>query len=609
MQEPGNRRRLLAAHRTMSAHPLPVALLALFCLLPVAALPGQAATLTVHVRDGQTRAPLAGAFVMVGLFEGDPFDGNVGWTDGAGNVVFDDPSLDRPQTVTAGAANLGYTTLYGAALAELTLPLFPAVMDTMMGGTRTEVQGTVTHIAVTNNDGNLDIALIMPAVNASDYLFQDMYPYWTAPDVVSFPVIGPVVMPGNTFMPDQVEYLFFHFSKSPWHMGVPGGRPVTFFSASARIAISDLIGGTAMQNMVVREVGVERDVYVGGPMQLTIDSDLDLTRSLTARFDDVPSGDSLLVVSGALFTSGGQELALGYDTRGGLVEDGTSFLLSSREPGGDISDAVNVAVGAHSDTSRALTYSAGIVDRSGFVPPYTVVFDSWMRLPEVTQNGHYFSWEDPTEPGVSPSPTWTRSNLGLRPIDPADSTMAVSAYWRVYAPAGPRHFVLPVLPAGAPGPPGGLPDPSQTPEADQLCWTFVAADPVGTGAQIVQDFIHEATHWTQRWVPIEMGTTGAVTDPLLAEGVIDLRAVPNPAASETRLTWSSAAPGAATLELRGPDGRLVQRFPAALSGADLRWDGHDAQGRPVPAGVYWVTLRRAGELLGSRRVVWLRSAP
>jgi hypothetical protein len=590
------------------SHPARRCALAAIGLLVLLATNGaRAASLTVHVSDGQTGAPLAGAFVMLGLYEGDPFDGNLGWTDAAGTVHFDDPKLAGPQTVTAGAADFGYTTLYAAALGEVSLPLFPAVMDSTLGGRRTHIEGTVADINFTNNDGKLDIALVMPAIDPTGYIFQDMYAYLSAPEPVTFP-IGTVTMPGNTYMPDQVELLFAHFVKTPWRMDVATGANLTFFSATARIAISDLLGGTVAQNMVVRELGVERGIQVGGPMQLTIHSDIDLTRTLTASFINVPPGNNLLAVSGAQFTSGGRDLAVGYDTRGGLVDSVSSFLLSSCAPTLDLQDAVNIAVGAYADSSLALAYSAGILDRSAFVPPHTSVFFSWMLLPVISQDGHYFTWQDATNPGVSPAPTWTRSNLGLRAADPADSTVPVSTWWRVYAAAGPRHFVLPQLPAVAPGPPGGLPDPNETADDDQLYWSFVAADPSGTGAEIVTDFIHEATHWTQRWIGITpFPTTGAPEPPIRP---FALEVTPNPAAGETRLRWSVEAPDGATLEVRGVDGRLVRGIPLSGAGGETRWDGRDAQGRRVPAGIYWVRLTHAGARLdGARRLVWLRGSP
>jgi hypothetical protein len=570
----------------------------------------QAATLTVHVKDGQTGSPLTGAFVMLGIYPGDPFYYNVGYTDGGGTVVFDDPSLTGAQTVTAGARNFGYTTLYRAALDEVTLPLYPVVLDPTMGGTATTITGTVASVETVSNDGYLDAALVLPAVSVSDYVFQDMNPYYAPWELASFPIAGEIALPTNLYLPDQVELLFFHFSRTPWRMDVPGDRVHTFFSVSARVAIADLLAGaeSALQNMEVQEVGVERDVQVSGPMALQVTSDLALTRSVTAHFYGVPSGDEILAVSGALIDGGDRELALAFDTRGGLIDTASVVELASRAPGGDLSDATNVVLGAYADSSVAVRYSAGIVDREGFVPPHTAVFQNWMLLPVLTQRGHYFAWEDPTNPGVSPSPTWTRSNLGLRAIDAADTSVAVSTYWRVYAPAGPRNFLLPLLPETAPGPRGGLPDPDETADADQLYWTFVATNSSGTGAEVIDDFIRGATHWTQRWDPIQEFSTGVDDGSPIPPSIV-LQAAPNPAATEVRLRWSTALTGNGRLELRGPDGRLIRGFGAPLAGAQVRWDGRDAQGRPVPAGVYWATLLRAGERLAAQRVIWLRTAP
>jgi len=392
----------------------------------LAGLAANAATLTVHVKDGQTGAPLSGAFVMVGLYPGDPFFYNVDHTDGTGTVVFDDPALAGPQTVTAGARDLGYTTLYEAALGELTLPLFPALLDSTLGGTATPLSGTVTSIETISNDGYLDAALVLPAVSVSDYVFQDMFAFVAPWEPASFPIVGEVPLPSDLYLPDQVELLFFHFSRTPWWMNVPGERSATYYSISARVAIADLIAGaeSALEKKEVREIGVERDVWVSGPTEMEITSDLAVTRSLTTRFYNVPNGSEILAVSGALIDDGGRELALGFDTRGGLIDTVSVFELATRAPGGDLDDATNVALGAYADSSVALRYSTGIVDRAGFIPPHTTVFEDWMLLPTLNQRGHYFAWEDPTNPGVSPAPTWTRSNLGLRPIDPTDSTVA-----------------------------------------------------------------------------------------------------------------------------------------------------------------------------------------
>ncbi len=571
-------------------------------------LPATAETLVVHVRDGQTGMPLGGAFVMVGPFAGHPFAGNVAWTDAGGTVVFEDEILAAPQTVTAGAEGFGFTTVCERAIGEITLPLFPAVLDATMGGTATHVEGVVNNIATVNNDGRFDVALIMPALSVSDYALQDMLPYASQLETVEFPVIGPVQIPSNTYMPDQIELVFIHFSKSPYRIDVPGGRATTFFSVSARVAMSDLVGGTALSNAVVREVGVERDVYVGGPLTLNINSDFDLSQSLTVEFEHVDDGNKVQCGSAALFMAGGRELGIGFDTRFGLVDTVSSFVLSTRAPGGDLSDTYNVAVGTFMDSSAALQYSVGIIDRSGFTPPYTATLDSWMRVPTLHAARRTFSWSDPTTPGLSPSPNWTRTNLGLRAITPLDSTVTQTVNWRIYTAAEPRAFYLPVLPDEAPGPPGGLPDPEDTFAADQLYWSFVATNSPGGLQQIIDDFLQGATHWSGTWVSIDTWFADVAEGELPGAEGIGLRAACNPSEGEVRLTWAGRSDGQGLIELRAADGRIVGRYPVALHAGEWRWRGGTDDG-PLPAGVYWATLRQGERILDQARLIWMRSAP
>jgi hypothetical protein len=585
-------------------------LLGVLLVISAAFSPATAETLTINVRDGQTGDAMEGAFVMVGFRAGLPFDGNFGWTDEDGTVVFDDPLLASPQTVTAGAEDFGFITLCEAAQGELDLVLYPAVLDTTMGGTRSQVEGDVTNISIQNNDGNFDIAVILPAMATSSYALLDMLPFVAVLEEVIFPVIGPIEMPSNTYMPDQIEFFFFHFEKSPYRIDVSGGRNTTFVSTSARVSIDDILGGTAFESAVVREIGVERDVFIplpgAEPFELDIDSDLDLVRELTIQFEDVPDDAQVQCVSVALIESEGMELAVGYDTRGDMELRAGEFVLSTMAPAGDLSDATNAAIGTYMDSSAALDYSVGIFDRSGFVPPYTAVFDSWMLVPELEQSQFDFGWDDPTNPGVSPSPIWTRSSLGLRAIDPEDTTVTRTVNWRIYAQAEPGYFRLPLLPDVAPGPYGGLPDPDETPDEDQLYWEFVAANPPGDLPVVLADFMQGGTHWASRWIPIVIDYSGVEADAATWALRIDLGAAPSPSATEVRFAWQSSLTGRGVLELTGPQGRLVRRYEVSLARNEIVWRGQDARGRRVPGGLYWACLRSGETVLGQQRLIWLR---
>lgn len=111
-------------------------------------------------------------------------------------------------------------------------------------------------------------------------------------------------------------------------------------------------------------------------------------------------------------------------------------------------------------------------------------------------------------------------------------------------------------------------------------------------------------------------------DALAALGVITSVPSPTPALSRPRLVVSpnpfhhsirliidpplDAAPlGRARLELYSPLGRLVRGFDLGAGEREVRWDGLDAHGEPVPAGVYLARLA-AGPQLATSKVILSR---
>src|SRR5262249_11490237 len=73
-----------------------------------------------------------------------------------------------------------------------------------------------------------------------------------------------------------------------------------------------------------------------------------------------------------------------------------------------------------------------------------------------------------------------------------------------------------------------------------------------------------------------------------------LAASPNPFAGTTRLDLALAAPGPVRLEVLDLGGRRVRSLESGhvlpAGPHEWTWDGRDAAGRPVPAGVYLVHL-------------------
>jgi hypothetical protein len=68
---------------------------------------------------------------------------------------------------------------------------------------------------------------------------------------------------------------------------------------------------------------------------------------------------------------------------------------------------------------------------------------------------------------------------------------------------------------------------------------------------------------------------------------------PNPVTGATRVSYALARAGAASLNIYDATGRRVRNLVSGLLKAGVyaaNWDGRDAGGRPVPAGVYYVRL-------------------
>ncbi len=97
--------------------------------------------------------------------------------------------------------------------------------------------------------------------------------------------------------------------------------------------------------------------------------------------------------------------------------------------------------------------------------------------------------------------------------------------------------------------------------------------------------------------------TGAGGPPALR-----IRAEPNPARGPVALSLASPRDGVQDVDVLDLSGRMVRRLSAGWQprgSRQLAWDGADADGARVPAGVYLVRLRASG-LLALARVAMIR---
>jgi hypothetical protein len=106
---------------------------------------------------------------------------------------------------------------------------------------------------------------------------------------------------------------------------------------------------------------------------------------------------------------------------------------------------------------------------------------------------------------------------------------------------------------------------------------------------------------------IKQGTTG-VGDGPRRSGVSLGPGLPNPFARDLRISYTLEHEGEVRLSIHDASGRRVAIADQGRRSAgthEARWDGRDAQGRPVPNGVYLAVLEAGGERL-SRKIAHVR---
>lgn len=587
--------------------PYLVVLAALPLLSTVA--PAIAETLQVTVLDARDRQPINGAFVMVGPAKGIPFTGNTALTSPDGVAVFTNAHLAGPQTVTAGATGFAFTAVIESASGAVTLPLYPSAAQNGIYGPKARVTGLVTGIETRNNDGLIDLGMVLPAVSIDQALTGSL-PIEIPPDTLNISdPIADIPIPGNIVVPTQTEAFIVQFSKPNYKIDLPAQTTQSMYTVAARLPVDAVLnfpaGGDPIELLKLAEIrrfGIERDRPIGGGLDLPISVDLNLSTQLTVQFSGVPNGTDLKVFSlGSLPNPAGGEEIVAYDLDGALSDTQTSFLMASSVPGGDIADVSNLVTGFYQDSSAYAAFMSGRIDRTQFTLPATRVLADFYDPPTLTRGGARFFWNDVHTPGTEPVPTWSLHSISAGPVSPADTSVAATLLWRIIAPAAAGQFALPSLPAEAPGPPAGLIDVNGTPGADRLIWDAMIANPSGNLDGVLSNPMAGVTHFSERVVTLDLnpaGVEGADTPDAMGS----MRLLPNPTAGAVDVRFAGPLARAVRLEIVDVGGRRVATLDLARGAMGARWDGHDGAGRRVAPGVYLMrsmdrSQRFAGKVL------------
>ena len=108
-----------------------------------------------------------------------------------------------------------------------------------------------------------------------------------------------------------------------------------------------------------------------------------------------------------------------------------------------------------------------------------------------------------------------------------------------------------------------------------------------------------------RYVQVD-GLTVGVTESGMRPPLTSLSVNPNPFTRTTTITYSSPQGSSALLTILDVRGRVVARLSDGRQGLATRlvpWDGADSDGRPLPAGMYFLRLEAAGEIETMKLVV------
>lgn len=546
-----------------------------------AASHASAGTLQVTVLDAHTSAPISGAFVQVGPSPGIPFAANGGLTDPSGQITFDHASLVGPQSVTAAAVDHARASVIDAAVGAVTLSLRPSFAASLGLFDPAEISGTVSNIATQSNDGNLDIAIVLPALRLGDVLTQGSLAIEVPADTVNFPVVGEVVLPGNVVVPSQTELLFFTFAKPNYHFFLEDQATYDFVALAGRVPLDALqsVGPDILNLLSFREVGAERNVPVNGGGVLNINSDLNLTQNLTVSVTGAPNGSQLQVFSLADLPQGGESATVLFDAKSALADVQSSFVLAGRNPGGDLSDAASFVVGIYQDSSAAASYQAGRIDRTPITLPTSRPLDNFFELPSLAQADRTFSWTD-VQAGGAPTPTWAKASFELGPADPNDGSIATEALWDVVAAASVLSFDLPLLPETAPG---GLTDPAGTGAADALRWSHFIGDTPGGVTAALADLFDGLTTFSRRTEPVAPLPTSVESAVLQQVPGIDVLVASSPGRGPWQVRWAGSIGSRVGWELFDLAGRRVAHGQASTTGSNGQFLVESALG----PGVYW----------------------
>lgn len=213
----------------------------------------------------QNGEPVAGAQILIGQVQGNPFRDNFVTTNSAGQATVSN-SWRTPAAVTVDAPGYIRQTLLAQSPGNMIIKLNPAPLVQ-----QAELRGTVTQLPVVDGDKLIDFALVMPAVTKADLLTFDMGQV-ISPYTDTMSAAGQTSeVPSNISIPRQRESYFISvtLNKPAYRLKVPNLGQKKFVTARGRFVFKDVVkelrDGTPFHELINHftiHAGSIRDVTV-----------------------------------------------------------------------------------------------------------------------------------------------------------------------------------------------------------------------------------------------------------------------------------------------------------------------------------------------------------
>ncbi len=557
----------------------------------------------VRVIRAGTAEPIPGAFVMVGPRTNEPFEGNWGFASQGGAIRFEHPSLQGATTVTAGASGFAYATIVFVDANEIVLPLRPA----SAAQEPFQVGDYVSGIDVNNGsfhagDGNIDMALVIPALRIESLLSPSMSGIMGPPEIVEI-LDTPFEIPSNIFIPQQWE-IFVEIRKDHYYQYLPAGD-YTLTAVSGRVPLDAVMnmGGIAdlIPLMSWREIDILDLAVTGNTLDADLTVDPDLAPTATLNLANVPDGTDAWCYSLADIDSLaglGRLVPMGINVLGCPAGTGPcsgTVPLTTTAPLGEFS-GISYMPAVVIDDSASEDFLL-LFDRNPHAQFYTQEMASFFRRLDLDYRLGTFSWSDATNPQSGSPPV----DLHIaRFVDPANGELC----WEFWLPSGVFDLGAPRLPAEAP--PAPIWGSTYRWQHVSLALSF-GLPGFDFDAFAFSDILAHTSHAASDQMDFIYLGDPSQADEAPPAGLARLSVRPNPFDDRARICFDAPS-GIASITVHSVDGRLVRTLldSAAPVGGKMEalWDGKDSAGRNVAPGHYFVRLSTPEGTLRWKLVRW-----